>query len=117
MTHSSPARGWALVVGWARLIITLIIELLKATWATLKMVYSPPGTARPAILAVPLDTKSPLGITSFANMITLTPGTTTLDVADDETLLYVHALDAPDSAEAVQGMKDSLENCVKRVFP
>ncbi len=104
-------------LGWAQLACTLVIELLKATWVTLKLVYSPRGTARPAILAVPLDTKSPLGITFFANMITLTPGTTTLDVSEDRTHLYVHALDAPDADEAISNMKQTLENSVRKVLP
>lgn len=106
-----------LVPAWLRLIRTLIVELLKATWATLKAVYSPAGRVCPAILAVPVEEKSALGITVFANMITLTPGTTTLDVADDNTLLYVHALDAPDPQQAVSDMKSSLETSVKKVLP
>jgi multicomponent Na+:H+ antiporter subunit E len=106
-----------LVPAWLRLVRTLIVELLKATWATLKAVYSPRGSVCPAILAVPVDEKSPLGITVFANMITLTPGTTTLDVSADNTLLYVHALDAPEPQQAISDMKASLETSVKEVLP
>jgi len=105
------------VPAWLRLIRTLLIELLKATWATLRAVYSPRGSVCPAILAVPVEEKSPLGITVFANMITLTPGTTTLDVSEDSTLLYVHALDAPNPQQAVSDMKSSLEASVNEVLP
>jgi len=110
-------HAFKLALAWERVIRTLIIELLKATWATLKMVYAPRGTAKPAILAVPLDEKSPLGITVFANMITLTPGTTTLDVSEDRSHLYVHSLHAPDPEAAVADIKSSLETSVKEVLP
>jgi len=106
-----------LVPAWLRLIRTLIVELLKATWATLRAVYSPRGSVCPSILAVPVEEKSPLGITVFANMITLTPGTTTLDVSADNSVLYVHALDAPDPQQAISDMKASLETSVKEVLP
>jgi len=108
---------WRLALGWANVARTLLVELLKATWATLRLVYAPRGSAHPAILAVPLDVTSPAGITLFANMITLTPGTTTLDVSADQRVLYVHALDAPQPEQAAQDMKTSLEASVKRVLP
>src|SRR5690606_29437199 len=117
MKIPDPARLLALSAGWLRLTYTLIIELLKATWATLRAVYSPCDRLCPAILAVPVEEKSALGITIFANMITLTPGTTTLDVSADNTLLYVHALDAPDPQQAISDMKSSLESRVREVLP
>lgn len=117
MKNSRILHWLGLVPAWLRLIRTLLVELLKATWATLKAVYSPRGSVSPAILAVPVQEKSPLGITVFANMITLTPGTTTLDVSDDNTLLYVHALDAPDPQKAISDMKSSLETSVQEVLP
>lgn len=114
----TPSHGpLRVALGFAHLGGVLFIELLKAAWQTLRCVYAPRGTIRPAILAVPLDASSPLGITFFANMITLTPGTTTLDVSRDRHILYVHALDAPDPDAAIQGMKDTLEAAAKKVFP
>lgn len=117
MKVSGPMHLLALSIGWLRLISTTLVELLKATWATLRAVYSPRGSVTPAILAVPVDEKSALGITIFANMITLTPGTTTLDVSADNTVLYVHALDAPDPEQAISDMKSSLETSVREVLP
>src|SRR5690606_3031215 len=51
---------------------------------------------KPAIIAVPLTVKSDAEITLLANMITLTPGTLTVDVAADRSVLYVHALSMTD---------------------
>ena len=117
MKKLSFMQWLGMVPAWLRLVRTLIVELLKATWATLRAAYSPRGSVTPAILAVPVEERSALGITVFANMITLTPGTTTLDVSADNTLLYVHALDAPDPQQAISDMKTSLETSVHEALP
>lgn len=110
-------RPLRLVVGLTGLSLTLMVELLKAAWQTMKAIYAPRGSIRPAILAVPVDAQSPMGVTFFANMITLTPGTTTLEVSDDGRTLYVHALDAPDPEATIQDMKRTLETTAQKVFP
>lgn len=47
---------------------------------------------RPAIIAFPLTVKSDAEITLLANLITLTPGTLSVDVSDDRSELFVHVL-------------------------
>lgn len=52
---------------------------------------------RPAIVAVPLNvqTDSDAEITLLANLISLTPGTLSLDLSPDRRTLYVHTMDVP----------------------
>lgn len=102
---------------WARVGITFVSELSKSTWATIRAVLGPTERLRPAILAIPLDVRSPAGIVLFADMVTLTPGTTSLDVSADGSTLYVHVLDAPDHAAAIAGMKSTLEVSAREVLP
>ena len=47
---------------------------------------------RPGILAIPLEAKTDLEITILANLISLTPGTLSLDVSSDRQVLFVHAM-------------------------
>jgi multicomponent Na+:H+ antiporter subunit E len=105
------------VLGWVRVGITFVAELSKSTWATIRAVLGPTERLRPAILAVPLDVRSPAGIVLFADMVTLTPGTTSLDVSADGSTLYVHVLDAPDREAAIAGMKSTLEARAREVLP
>jgi len=110
MTTSRSPRTWLWLAGvFAR-------ELALSTWATIRAVLGPPARLRPAILAVPLDARTPAGITTFASMVTLTPGTTSIDVSGDERTLFVHVLDAPDSDAAIQAMKTGLETPVRKVL-
>ena len=105
------------LVAWTQVALVFAVELVKSTWATIRAVIGPPDRLRPAILAVPLDVKSPGGIVLFADMVTLTPGTTSLDVSPDGKTLYVHAIDAPDGQAAIDGMKASLEAQARKVLP
>jgi multicomponent Na+:H+ antiporter subunit E len=106
-----------LVLAWMRVGATFLSELAKSTLGTIRAVLGPPERLRPAILAVPLDIRSPGGTVLFADMVTLTPGTTSLEVSADGRTLYVHVLDAPDRAAAVAGMKSTLEARAREVLP
>ena len=50
-------------------------------------------------MAVPLDARTDAEITLFANVVSLTPGSLSLEVSPDRRTLYVHAmfLDDPDT--------------------
>lgn len=104
-------------LAWARVALTFVAELARSTAAVVRAVLGPTARLRPAILAVPLDVRSPGGTVLFADMVTLTPGTTSLDVSADGRTLYVHVLDAPDPGAAVAAMKSTLEARAREVLP
>lgn len=106
-----------LAIAWLRVGATFVAEMSKSTWATIRAVLGDPGRLRPAILAVPLDVRSAGGTVLFADMVTLTPGTTSLEVSADGRTLYVHALDAPDQAGVIAAMKATLESRAREVLP
>ncbi len=71
---------------------------------------------RPAIIAVPLTVKSDAEITLLANMITLTPGTLSVDVAADKSVLYVHALNMADKEAMIADIANGFEKKIQEVF-
>lgn len=72
-------------------------EFLKANAAVLTEILRPRPRATPAVIAVPLRCRRPVEIASMANLISLTPGTLTLEVALDPPTLYVHGMFAHDA--------------------
>jgi multicomponent Na+:H+ antiporter subunit E len=104
----SGALGWLLLrlarplggegfrrVRIARLPGFLLYFLKEVVVANLKVaaaVIAPRGRLRPAIVAVPLELERDSEIALLANLITLTPGTLSLDVSADRRTLYVHAM-------------------------
>ena len=96
--------------------VMLIIEILKANIMVARIVFAPKIDIKPGIIAVPIDTKTNGGITAIANTITLTPGTLTIDVSDDKSVLYVHCIDASDPDEIRESIKNDLEKYVLEAF-
>jgi multicomponent Na+:H+ antiporter subunit E len=95
---------------WMKFSGFFLLELLAASLRVAYDVLTPRHHMRPAVLAIPLDLQSDLEITFFANLITLTPGTLSLDVSDDRRTLYIHAMYIDD----VQKFKDNIKNNLER---
>ncbi|MBF0680917.1 MAG: Na+/H+ antiporter subunit E [Devosia sp.] len=76
----------------------LMVSAIRVAWVVIQPDIK--GAIRPAVIAVPLTVKSDAEIALLANLITLTPGTLSVDVSEDRSTLYVHAL-ALSSPEAL----------------
>jgi multicomponent Na+:H+ antiporter subunit E len=61
---------------------------------------------------VPLDVKSDVGILLVTNLISLTPGTLSLDVSRDRRTLAVHAMFVDDPDELRDQLKRGMEKWV-----
>jgi multicomponent Na+:H+ antiporter subunit E len=79
-------------------------------------VIRPQLTMRPAVISVPLDVTSDAEITLLANLISLTPGTLSVDVSDDRSCLYVHAMYGDDAEALRLGIKSDFEHRIREVF-
>lgn len=81
-------------------------EFVKSNLRVAYDVLTPTHLMRPAVIAVPLEAETPGEITLVANVISLTPGTLSLDVASDRSVLYVHVMYLDNEKEVVAGMKE-----------
>ena len=91
------------------LALIFIRELLSSSFAVLTAAFSRKPDINPAIIEVPLKLRTDGAIVVLANLITLTPGTTTLHVADDRKSLYIHCLQASDVPAVLSGIHGSFE--------
>lgn len=71
-------------------LLWLIFQIVKANVSVIARVLGPRSAIDPAIVRVRTNARTDLGKTLFANAITLTPGTVTVDVNGDR--VVVHAL-------------------------
>lgn len=92
----------------------IIISNLRVTWE----VMTPKHNMTPGIIAVELDIQSDLGITLLANMITMTPGTLSLEVSKNRKILYVHSMyiDNHDIEGLKKKIKDDFERRLMEVL-
>jgi len=70
--------------------VWLFAEIVKANMQVVKAVLSPDLEVSPTLVKIPLNTDADIAETMFANSITLTPGTVSVDMQPDHIL--VHAL-------------------------
>lgn len=99
---------------WLVLVLMFLRELAKSVYDVLQNVINPDRVGASAIVKVPLDVQSDLGIALLANMVTLTPGTTTLHIADDKSCFYAHVMDYSDSV--VSDIKQGFEHQILKVL-
>jgi multicomponent Na+:H+ antiporter subunit E len=80
-------------LGWFIYYLFLFLwECLKANVDVAYRVIHPDVPIRPATIRVRTTLKSDIALTFLANSVTLTPGTTSVDIDKDSGILYVHCL-------------------------
>ncbi len=89
--------------------ITFFMELIRSNVRVLWDIVTPATRSRPGIVGIPLDAKTDFEIMLVANLISLTPGTLSLDLSDDRRTLYVHFMFLDDVEAAKREIKDGLE--------
>ncbi|TLP44843.1 MULTISPECIES: Na+/H+ antiporter subunit E [Cohaesibacter] len=107
-------------LGRARRVLSLLMlflrELMKSAFRVAKLALSPKLELRPGFIAYDLTTDRDIEITILANMITLTPGTLSVDVSDDKKTLYIHAVTFDDLEELRSEIRDGFERKIMEAF-
>lgn len=96
-----PELGFSLA-RFAKYMAWLMAEIARSNWAVTKIILSPNMQTRQHLFTVPAIQKSDMAQVMFANSITLTPGTITVETEPGRFL--VHALLFDDAAR--QGVTD-----------
>jgi multicomponent Na+:H+ antiporter subunit E len=116
----SAGRFRPLRRAWRGFVLLLVFlrELVVSAVQVTRSVLQPTLQINPAIIEYPLDVQSPREITVLANLISLTPGTLSLDVSPDRSCLYVHAISvsSDDGSDVIADIKGSLEKHVARAL-
>ncbi len=97
-------------------VLFFVVALVQANLRVAYEVLTLAHTMRPGIVAIPLDVKTDAAITLLANLITLTPGTLSLDVSADRRVLYVHTMYVDDVEQFRREIKEGFERRVMEVF-
>lgn len=83
----------------------MMVSVCRVAWD----VMTPAHKSVPDIVYVPLEARTDVEITLLANMVSLTPGTLSLDVNPEKTHLIVHAMFADDHEAIISAIKNGLE--------
>ncbi|QDZ01091.1 Na+/H+ antiporter subunit E [Nitratireductor mangrovi] len=91
-------------------------ELVLSAWRVAVLVLQPRMDLKPGIFAYPLKVDRDFEITLLANLITLTPGTLSVDVSEDRRFLYVHAIDCSDPDQTRYDIANGFERKIMEAF-
>jgi multicomponent Na+:H+ antiporter subunit E len=91
-------------------------ELIVANIRVAIDVVRPRTAIRPAVVAIPLDITSDAEILLLSMLINITPGSVTIDLAEDRRTLYVHVMHMVTAEASRTEIKDGFEARVKRLF-
>ena len=105
-------RVWRILRLTGYFLYELVVSSVRVAWD----VITPKHLSNPAIVEMPLDVQSDFEILLVTNLISLTPGTLSLDVTPDRKTLIVHAMFADDPDALVRDLKNGMERMVREVF-
>jgi multicomponent Na+:H+ antiporter subunit E len=101
----------------AELLAVFFFEVIVANLRMAYQVLHPRLPVRPGFVAMPLELRTDGQITLLAIMVTMTPGTLTVEVTDDRRFLIVHVLDLDDPEATSSRIKRVFERRVLEVSP
>lgn len=105
-----PRAFWRRVPGFLAFLVLFTRELILANIAMAKVViFQKPETLKPDFFIYDITGLKSGEIVILSHCISLTPGTTSVEISKDETCLLVHGLDVSDAAEISLGIKKTLE--------
>ena len=81
----------AILMRLPKVTLWLIWEILKSNWGVVKVILNP-QSAKPQMVSVKASQKTVAGLVTYANFITLTPGTVSVDVDEKKNVILVHGL-------------------------
>lgn len=73
-------------------------QILRSGWGVAKIVLDPRLPISPTLVRVKARQQTAVGLTTYANSITLTPGTLSVEVSEQGGAIWVHALTAENAA-------------------
>lgn len=107
---------------WARRLARLLAlvgyytwDLVRSNVRVARQVLALELDIHPAVVAVELEPLSDGELLTLTGLLTISPGTLSLDLSEDGRTLYVHVMDARDPDEVRELVKDQLERRILEV--
>ncbi|WP_338470710.1 Na+/H+ antiporter subunit E [Niallia sp. XMNu-256] len=105
-------RVWAII----KLLFLFLKELVVANIDVIKIVLNPNlSNYTPGIVAVPTNLNTKFEITLLASLISLTPGTISMDFSDDSKIIYIHSIHIEDREEMIAQIHNTFERAIMEV--
>lgn len=102
-----------------RLLVFMVYYIKELVVSSLYVAYdiiTPTDLMKPGFVEVPIDLKSNTAIIVLANLISMTPGSLTVDLTPDKKKIFVHAMYLYDKEKFIAKIKKELEQRIRLIF-
>lgn len=97
-------------------IVYIILEIIISSFRIAFHVLMPVVALKPGVIAISLDGETDIEIMVLANLISLTPGTLSLDVSSDRGTLFIHTMFAHEADAIRHSIKRHLERPILEIM-
>lgn len=104
------------IIGLGVFLPFYVFEVVRSNFRVAYDILTPRDHFQPAIVTIPLEPMSDLQLLMISNLVTMTPGTLTLDVSEDKRQLTIHAMYADDIEALIRDFKTNFEPRVRNAF-
>lgn len=99
-----------------RLFCILLWDILMASLEVARLVLGPLDRIHSSFVDIPLDIEDPFVGTLLAGIVSLTPGTVSIDIIQSQRILRLHVLNVEDQAATIAFIKARYETPLKEIF-
>lgn len=103
---------------WRGLLFSLfyVKEVVLSSFLVAYDILTPRLYSRPGIIAVSLRRLTDRQILVLTNLVTMTPGTLSLDLSEDRSTLYIHHMHVPDPEALRRQIEEDYVQRVREIF-
>ena len=99
-----------------RLLFVVTYDIVVANVVVARLILGSPKKLRPLFVEMPIALTEPMSISLLASIITMTPGTVSAELTDDNRLLIIHALDCADPSGLIADIQTRYEKPLMEIF-
>lgn len=100
----------------ARLMLVVLYDIVASAITVARQILGREDRIHPGFVWVPLSIRDPYGTASLASIITMTPGTLSVDLSPDGRHLLVHALHVDNPAQLIASIRSRYEQPLIAIF-
>jgi multicomponent K+:H+ antiporter subunit E len=91
-------------------------DVVKSNIEVALLILGPQARIRSRFIAVPCELDDPCATVVLAGIITMTPGTLSVDISADRRTITIHSLHAPDPQQIIDSIKTRYEQPLAEIF-
>ena len=95
------------------ILVVFIREVIISAFVVVIQILKPNLTIKPGIVAYHTDLKTPGQILLLTSMITLIPGSVSMQISPDNKIIYIHVFDITKEGAFIEDVRMQLENRIK----